>query len=290
MGHALFSCKYAKTVWKAQKLNFNWQACTAMRNGDYLLHLSSLYNKSEMEQLFCTLWAIWNERNKVVHGSKARVATDLAIFATVFLQNFRNAQHKHPPVAAVPTFSHQSGPSVTAFSHQQQNSIAALHPWSPPAPNVLKLNIDAAVHSPSNTTGVGAVLRDNHGHVVAALAMPFIGNFKSHEMEAKALFHSLNWALQQQLQVNHIETDALMVVNALQAPFNPNSSFSDLILDVVSLLSFFPNVVVSHVKRLANEAAHGLAKFALGVDEACTWLEIIPPPIYSVIVNESLFV
>ncbi|XP_060969732.1 uncharacterized protein LOC133036963 [Cannabis sativa] len=242
MGHALFSCKYAKAVWRAQNLSFDWRACTSMRNGDYLLHLSSIYNKSEMEQLFCTLWAIWNEQNKVVHGRKARAANDLAIFAAIFLQNFFNAQHKHPTVAA----------TAPTISHQQNHSVAAPSPWSPPASSVLKLNIDATVHSSSNNTGVGAVLKDTNGHVVAALAMPIIGSFKSHEMEAKVLFHSLNWALQQQLQITQIETDALM--------------------------------------RSANEAAHGLAKFALGVDETCTWLEIILLPIYSVIVNESLFV
>ncbi|KAM6584197.1 hypothetical protein CsatB_011199 [Cannabis sativa] len=281
-GHALFGCKYAKAVWQSFNFSFNWSAAITMRNGDYLLHLSSLHTKAEMEQLFCTMWAIWGERNKVVHGKVARRATDLAVFASVFLQNFRAAQHKTADAAAssaVPGPSQQ--PPTT------QTAAAALSPWRPPATAGYKLNTDAAAQNSSNTIGVGAVLRDEIGSVTAALSMPIVGNFKSHEMEAKALFHSLSWALQHQLPITDIETDALMVVNALKAPFNSNSEFSDLISDVLSLLSFFPSVNVSHVYRSANNAAHGLAKFALGLDEACTWLEIIPPPIYSVIVNES---
>ncbi|XP_060974707.1 uncharacterized protein LOC133039776 [Cannabis sativa] len=280
-GHALFSYKYAKAVWRSLNYRFDWHACTSMKHGDYLIHLASVYTKPEMEQLFCTLWAIWTERNKVVHGKSARPAKDLAVFSTVFMQNFSAAQHRTSPTAATSAIVHP----VTTLQ-----MTPATIPWSKPPTGAFKLNIDAAVNVSTYTTGVGAVLRDSNGHVKAALSMPITGNFKSHEMEAKALFHSLNWAIQNHLPIMHIETDALMVANALKAPFNSNSEFKDLILDVVSLLSFFPNVNVTHFKRSANDAAHGLAKFALGLDETCTWLEIIPPPIYSVVVNESLFV
>uniref|UniRef100_A0A803NZB5 RNase H type-1 domain-containing protein n=1 Tax=Cannabis sativa TaxID=3483 RepID=A0A803NZB5_CANSA len=220
VGHALFHCRYARAVWRNSSLSFDWRLAATMQKGDYIFHLSSILSKAEMEQLFCTLWTIWNERNRVVHGQKAR---------------------------------------------------------------------PASVDSSRGVIGVGAILRDSNGVVVAALSKKLIGNFRSHEMEATALFHSLNWAIQQQLPLSIVESDALMVVNALRAPFNSNSSFSDLIIDISCLLSFLSSVTISHVKRSANIAAHDLAKFALGVDEACSWFEEIPPPIYSVIVNECSF-
>ncbi|KAM6592035.1 hypothetical protein CsatA_014640 [Cannabis sativa] len=283
-GHALFSCKYAKAVWRSLGLSFNWTAAASMKNGDYVTHLSSIYNKTEMEQLLCTMWAIWTERNNVIHGKKARRAQNLAAFASVFLQNYRAAQQRS--TAAIPA----PAPAPSTHPNQFPSRPSAPILWRPPAAGAFKLNTDAAVDVSTYTTGIGAILRDVNGHVKAALSMPILGNLKSHEMEAKALFYGLNWALQHHLPIDHIEMDALMVVNALTAPFNSNSEFSDLIMDVLSLLSFFPNVKVSHVNRVANSAAHGLAKFALGVDETCSWLEIIPPPIYSIIVNESLFV
>ncbi|XP_060965142.1 uncharacterized protein LOC133034133 [Cannabis sativa] len=158
--------------------------------------------------------------------------------------------------------------------------------WQPPPPGLFKLNIDAAIDTTKHTIGVGAVVRNSSGRAIAAFSMPTVGLYSSHEMEAKAMFLSLNWALQLQLQVSIVETDALMVSNALNNKLMAVSSFNDLILDITSLLSFFPNIVVTHVKRSANAVADCLAKYALGRDESISWMENFPPSINSVIVND----
>uniref|UniRef100_A0A803PIE5 Reverse transcriptase zinc-binding domain-containing protein n=1 Tax=Cannabis sativa TaxID=3483 RepID=A0A803PIE5_CANSA len=145
---------------------------------------------------------------------------------------------------------------------------------------------DAALDGTKNIIGVGAIVRNSLGSPVTALSKPVMGNFSSHEMEAKALFHSLNWILQMWLPVTHFEMDALMVSQALNTSFNAISSFKDLIVDVSGLLSFLLRATIVHVKRSANMAAQGLAKYALELDEACFWTELFPPPIYSVIVND----
>ncbi|XP_060969930.1 uncharacterized protein LOC133037124 [Cannabis sativa] len=284
IGHALFTCTYARAVWRHSGLLFDWRLSSATYKGDYICHLSTIYSKPEMEQIMCTLWAIWTERNQVVHNKKAKLAQATASFALTYLNNYKSAQSKYQPAAS------------SDFSNQQlqQHLLPTVRPpaappWQPPPAGAFKLNVDAAVDTSKNVTGVGAVIRASSGSVIAALSKQLVGNFKSHEMEALALFHSLNWALQQQLPLSQVETDALMVATALQAPFNSKSAFNDILVDISCLLSFFPNVTVSHVKRTANQAAHGLAKFALGVDETCYWFEDIPHPIYSVIVDE-LFV
>ncbi|KAM6542114.1 hypothetical protein CsatB_006561 [Cannabis sativa] len=107
-------------------------------------------------------------------------------------------------------------------------------------------------------------------------------------MEAKALFHALRWANQLNYQVNYVETDSLVLVNAIHASSLSDLSYRDLILDVKNQLSYFPNVCVSHVRRDANQAAHGLTKQALAMDFDSVWIGEIPPPIFSVIVNDSL--
>uniref|UniRef100_A0A803PS58 Reverse transcriptase domain-containing protein n=1 Tax=Cannabis sativa TaxID=3483 RepID=A0A803PS58_CANSA len=200
-----------------------------------------------------------------------------------YCKNFISAQLKRTSAASAST---PSTFATAVVPLQQSISSAALLPWTPPPPGLLKLNVDAAVDSSRKITGVGALIRRTDGSVAAAFSKPVLGCFASHEMEAIAMFHSLSWALQLHLPVTLIETDALKVVNALCKSSSAISSFQDLVVDISSLLSFFPNVNVSHVKRAANVAADGLAKFTLGVDEACYWTDCIPPPINSVIVNE----
>uniref|UniRef100_A0A803PDD5 RNase H type-1 domain-containing protein n=1 Tax=Cannabis sativa TaxID=3483 RepID=A0A803PDD5_CANSA len=139
--------------------------------------------------------------------------------------------------------------------------------WTPPTNQGLKLNVDAAVNIDLKILGCGALVRDCCGNVIAAISKSVEGCFRSDEMEAKSLFHSLNWALQLQLPITHIETDALRVSTALNSASTNLSSFNDLISDIRYLLSFFSGVTISHVRRDANHAAHGLAKYALEVDE-----------------------
>ena len=165
-------------------------------------------------------------------------------------------------------------------------NIPTVISWQPPTQMKTKMNIDAAADFKHLKIGVGAVIRGHNGEVIAALSKPIQGCFKSDEMEAKALFHSINWVINCGLQLDIIETDALRVSNAVNSSKRDCSNFSDLISDVCSLLSSFSRVNVTHAKRQANMAAHGLAKYALGLDEEVSWMGDIPNPIFSIIVNE----
>ncbi|XP_060968323.1 uncharacterized protein LOC115710989 [Cannabis sativa] len=273
VGHVFFGCHYAKNVWRLMHQSFDWKKAVSMYKGDYLKFLASSHTKAEFEQIICTLWCIWSERNQVVHNKKSHSASALAAFSLQYLDNYHAAQLKYRPPA---TSSQVPSPSTAPSA-----------PWQPPPMGTLKLNIDAAFDKTSSKIGVGAVIRNYVGQVIAALSMPIVGNFASNEMEAKAMFHGINWVLQQQLSISIVETDALVVSNALKSPAAGILAFSDLIMDISYLLSFFPNTIVTHVKRNANSVADSLAKFALGLDEICSWWENFPPSIYSVIVNDS---
>uniref|UniRef100_A0A803P5M6 Uncharacterized protein n=1 Tax=Cannabis sativa TaxID=3483 RepID=A0A803P5M6_CANSA len=278
IGHALFSCKHAKDIWKLSRFRIDFSQAHNMFNGDYLYHLSTIYQQHDFETLLCVLWGIWTDRNKVVHGGQPRHPTAIVQYASKFYEDFNKAKLQNRPVAA--TSSHHSSPSTSATDQHVQR-------WRPPVRNGYKLNVDAATNIEQKKLGIGAILRDQQGTVLAALSKAVQGSFKSDEMEAKALFHAVNWVSQSQFPLTHIETDASRVSNALNRLNSDLSCFSDLIMDIRCLLSSFPQVLVTHVKRTANQAAHGLAKYALGLDEDFVWIGEIPYPVFSDVVNDS---
>uniref|UniRef100_A0A803NG99 Reverse transcriptase domain-containing protein n=1 Tax=Cannabis sativa TaxID=3483 RepID=A0A803NG99_CANSA len=214
-------------------------------------------------------YSVVNTLNRVVHHKPCKKPAEIFAGSMAYLSHFSQASHTSSIVHNDPTVADHS-------------------PWIPPPPGLCKLNVDAAVISAQNKLGYGAVIRDHRGVVLAALSRPDVGNLKSQEMEAKALFNALQWSLLMNLQIDEIETDSLMLVQAISNFASCSPTFKALVLDVKNLLSNFPNVCVSHVRRDANQAAHGLAKQALAMDSDSIWLGEIPPTIFSVIVNDSL--
>uniref|UniRef100_A0A803Q8L6 RNase H type-1 domain-containing protein n=1 Tax=Cannabis sativa TaxID=3483 RepID=A0A803Q8L6_CANSA len=197
IGHALFSCKHAKSGWENTGFSFDFRQAQQMSNGDYLFHLSTLHSQLDFELIICTMWAIWSSRNKNLHGSASSDGTTTAATTTA---------------------------APTATSSSNSHNVTAVR-LQPPTGMGLKINIDAVVNSAAKKLGVGAIGRDHGGHVVAALSKSVQGCFRSDEMEGKALFHSLNWVLQHQISITNIETDALRVFQALTSTSTDLSSF-----------------------------------------------------------------
>ncbi|XP_060965284.1 uncharacterized protein LOC115719959 [Cannabis sativa] len=268
VGHAMFSCKHARQVWKIVGFAFNYKAAVSMKAEDFLFQLSECYTKSELEMIFCTMWSIWSDRNNVIHGKLAQQPTTIFAKAQNFLNNYKSSQQLSLPTSLSPT----GFPSTCKV-------------WKPPPPNCLKLNVDVAFNAACHKIGFGSIIRDSKGIVKAAMSHPINGCCQPQEMEAKGLFYSLKWARQFNFKVDTVEIDSLILANAPHKSTSNRSSFQDLIIDVQTQLSYLLSVCVNHVCRDANQVAHGLAKQALVLDNVCTWLEDFPSAILSVVMT-----
>uniref|UniRef100_A0A803P6L1 Reverse transcriptase zinc-binding domain-containing protein n=1 Tax=Cannabis sativa TaxID=3483 RepID=A0A803P6L1_CANSA len=244
IGHALFGCKHAKNIWKHTKFKIDYRQANSMFNGDYLHHLSPTYQQTDFETLLCVLWGIWTNRNKVVHGGDPRLPSAIVQYSTRFYEDITRHQ---APVRTVATVNDHNAARPASMTEKHVQT------WLPPQVHGYKLNVDAATDLEQKKMGIGAILRDHNGLVVAALSKQVQGSFRSDEMEAKALFHAVNWVMQSQLPLTHIEIDASRVSSALNVLTTDLSCFSDLLMNVRCLLSFFSQVLVSHVNRTANQ-------------------------------------
>ncbi|XP_060969608.1 uncharacterized protein LOC133036862 [Cannabis sativa] len=257
--HALFPCKHAKKVWHSAGFPLDYDVLSRMKFSDCLVLLSIVKTTSEMEQMLCTMWFLWTDRNTYIHGKPVLSSSQIWAKSAAYYCNFQ----QHSTIQNSPTVS-------TAAATQSK--------WILPPLNELKMNVDAACDVSCNKIGVGIIVRNSSGQVVAAYSKSLTGRYKSQEMEAKALLTGLDLAAHHNLLVNHLESDSLVLVNSINCQHTAISSFGDLVLDIKNRLSYLSSVCVSYVKRDANQAAHGLAKQALVLDNDLCGLRKFPLP------------
>ncbi|KAK4834001.1 hypothetical protein QYF36_014754 [Acer negundo] len=97
------------------------------------------------------------------------------------------------------------------FSSQFDAEVA----WLPPPFGTLKLNSDATVKEDSPHIGLGAIIRDSSGKMVAALAKPLVGNYSAKIGEFLAIREGLCLAKRFQLKISWVEGDAVNVVSGI---------------------------------------------------------------------------
>ncbi|XP_016199994.1 uncharacterized protein LOC107641002 [Arachis ipaensis] len=142
--------------------------------------------------------------------------------------------------------------------------------WKYPPTNIMKVKVDAAVPHDING-GVGVVIRDEMGIIMALAIQAIPYPFEAHEAEAYAAFWGLNFIKDCCFAKVILKSDNTEVMGALkQRCFS--SCFGTFIIDAISLIKNFRSVEFSHVKREGNRVAHELATLAL-TNPNCMWME-----------------
>ncbi|KAM6546335.1 hypothetical protein CsatB_027071 [Cannabis sativa] len=143
-------------------------------------------------------------------------------------------------------------------------------------PGYYQLNTDVALCSSQGKLGFGAVISDWRGRIVAGLSIPAAGDFVPLMAEALALRESLNWCYLIRIPIAVIKTDSKLLVDRIHGRKRDLSALSDVVEDISSSLSLFPNVSLLHINRKYNNHAHLLAKKALGLDKEMSWNGSVP--------------
>ena len=213
-----------------------------------------------------TAWGIWMNRNEVRHGKSRKPASVLARWTKEYLENYVMANHSPRPY---------------------KESVEAT--WQPPKPPWYEANMDGAIFSQQKETGIGVVIRDHHGVVVAALGKKLKALLGAIEVEAKAMKEAVNFTWDIGIRDCLFESDSLTVVNAMLRLTNPPSSIANIIARSLSLLYKFRDVNFSHVVRSGNKVAHTLVQFARGVSDHNAWVEETPGCIEHLVSQDVLF-
>ncbi|XP_042974637.1 uncharacterized protein LOC122306269 [Carya illinoinensis] len=180
-----------------------------------------------------------------------------------------------------------------ALEYKEANSIqgskikpaaSSAQSWSTPPLHVFKANWDASIDKMQCRVGVGVVVRDWNGQVVATLRSqrdlfpdPLLAE-SIVALKAVILCNQLN------MQDIILEGDSLNVVQMIKGEEKNWSCTGMIIQDTRTLLKKMKNWSVMHVSRNFNSIAHCLAKDALKLSEESISLEGVPPCIQHLLI------
>ena len=131
-------------------------------------------------------WQIWNQRNRVVYEEKFHDSGWFITRARELLEDFRTAQDQ----------------MRTELARQPTQDT-----WQPPPQSVFKLNFDAAVFSGPSSSGFGAIIRNEKGKAMAAMAAKGPEVFCSTEVELLTCRKAIEFAVDADFSELVIEGD-----------------------------------------------------------------------------------
>ena len=146
--------------------------------------------------------------------------------------------------------------------------------WRAPAAKFVKVNFDGAIFGDSSMSGVGVVIRDTNGAVLASCAEKIGHTYKADETEALAALKALTLA--HELGFQNVVGDALGLIQVLKSQEQNLSSWGLLVEDVKVYGVKFRRLLYSHVKRNGNSIAHNLAKHVICILDFQVWMEDVP--------------
>ena len=130
--------------------------------------------------------------------------------------------------------------------------------WYPPLIGSLKLNTDVSVKKGLLQCGVGAIVRDNKGWIVAALSKHMVGNFSPETGELIALREGLLLAQKLQLKIACVEVDACNVVSKVSSNVLDVGETEFIISDIKALFKEVEVPKCQSISKSGNRVAHML--------------------------------
>ena len=191
--HALWSCPKLDSVWSDMEL---WSFWVSVQFVTFKELLSWLIKNNHQTELFAVMaWTIWNQQNRVHLNQLADSLHQIPNISKSWLVEYHARQ--------VPTAT------LVQRTHCPRNH------WKPPPSELFKINFDGAVFPHDKNSGIGVVIRDHQGLVIASCSKLVHQELCSEDIEAKAAAWALLFALEVGVKRVVLEGDSLTVIKGL---------------------------------------------------------------------------
>ena len=122
---------------------------------------------------------------------------------------------------------------------------------------------------------------------MASSSIPLAACYDPILAEIMAIYRGLIFSRDCSLQLCVLESDAAVVVKWINENTHWDSVGGNILGEISSLIINLQILEVNHVPRLANFVAHGLARYALTIDDHRYWMEDFPPCVRRVVQLDS---
>uniref|UniRef100_A0A803MF03 RNase H type-1 domain-containing protein n=1 Tax=Chenopodium quinoa TaxID=63459 RepID=A0A803MF03_CHEQI len=237
--HAIFECQNVSPHWNPSPFHSLLMDAPKNSFGELFLWMNTKLNMDELLSFCALAWAAWSFRNSVAFNNPWRCIISGALGITKLACDYKK---------------------YNAAVGGAQNSVFASHnSWQLPSVGRVKVNTNVVMIAGFGV-GLGAVIRDGGGQILAVGVKRYHGEFAVKLAEAMAARWGL--ALAQKLGVSRVELegDASSVITAVKQQQTGRSPFDLVIDDVKEAGSKLVSFVVSHVKRSGNVVAHFAAR------------------------------
>ena len=147
--------------------------------------------------------------------------------------------------------------------------------WKPPDLGFFKVNFDGALFLGQRCAGLGVVIRDLAGLVIAALSEKVRLPGSVDVVGALAARRAISFAKELSLHHLVVEGDLLRVIQAI-TDTRPVKTLYGHVIDEIRILSSLVNCSFLHVNRKGNKLAHALARRAILSADFDVWIEYLP--------------
>ena len=254
--HAVWGCKGLDGVWGADS-TWSFRNQRSFSSFSEFLCWVLKFHKNPVMFAF-TMWSIWHQRNQIRTQNSHRPLSFLFQWARDNYLEFKALKLAPVPCRAVRKVR-----------------------WKPLDPGLYKINFDGATFANDNCSGLGVIVRDGAGLVIAAMATRVPQLLQAIEIEALAANKALEFTQEMDLVEVVLEGDSSLVMVALNSKKPVLAPYSLMIQDSLSLSSAFSKLSYSHTEREGNTVAHNLTQLAVNVPNCVIWMEDVPPDVVS---------
>ena len=253
--HALIGCKQARKVWKLAGFVHLVRQVQNEDIWDVFQNAMLSVSKAEFELLAASMWAIWHARNEFHFSKSISDPSSVLAKAEAMCSSYQRISFQEETAAGS-----SSEPTVTW--------------WKPPPENWFKLNVDAATNAGKERAGLGAIVRNWKGEIMAAgiQSTDFHGDVEY--AEAEAIYFGIKMAIDAGLVPLMVESDSKIAVSLANG--RSLKEISWLIGEIKGCMGVKKSFKINHVLRSSNTTAHRLAKYAVSNPSDVIWLEEIP--------------